>query len=129
LHHEDNGGLITMTELADRTDAQKAVVVDFLYWEDCPSHERALNLLNEVVQEEGIHADIRKQQIETDEDAERLQFPGSPTIRVAGTDIDETSDLPVGLTCRIYRLPNGKMSPLPQRDTIVAAFRRAQSGP
>lgn len=99
--------------------------VDFLYWEDCPSHERALQLLNEAVAAEGVDANIRIIKIESDEDAERLGFPGSPTIRVAGNDVDETPGGYIGLTCRVYFTESGKMSPLPAREKIAAALRRA----
>lgn len=109
----------------ERQEATTIIDVDFLYWEDCPSHERALELLNEVIEREGVDANVRIVKVETDEDAERLQFPGSPTIRVAGRDIDETPGAYIGLTCRVYFTESGKMSPLPSRDKIAAAFRQA----
>ena len=40
----------TMEGDIDMTDtAIAALDIDFLYWEDCPSHEQALKLLEEVV--------------------------------------------------------------------------------
>lgn len=107
------------------TAVEKRVQIEFLYSEECPSHERALKLLHEVIAEEGIQAELRVQQVETDEEAERTRFPGSPTIRVGGRDIEETDELEVGLSCRAYRHHNGKISPLPPRDRIVSALRRA----
>src|SRR5579859_8118670 len=110
------------------TSVSAPLVIDFLYFEDCPSHDRALELLREVLQQEGIDAAIRVQRVETEEEAEQLRFPGSPTIRIAGTDIDDNPSLPVGLACRAYRHENGKISPLPQREMIVRAVRAATSG-
>jgi hypothetical protein len=101
------------------------IQIDFLYWEECPSHERALQLLEEVIEQEGVEAEIRIQRVDTEEDVERFQFPGSPTIRVDGCDIDEASGGFIGFTCRAYRQPNGKISPLPSREAIVAALQSA----
>ena len=59
-------------------------------------------------------------------DAERERFPGSPTIRVDGRDVNPEPDQPIGLACRIYRLRDGRISPLPDRldvrDTLVSAM-------
>lgn len=114
-----------MTETLDRATTRTGVVIDFLYSEDCPSHERALELLHDVLREQTIQADVRVYEVETEEEAERLRFPGSPTIRVAGSDIEGDGDLPPALGCRAYRHPNGKISPLPPRESIAEALRRA----
>lgn len=99
------------------------IAIEFLYFEDCPSHERALELLEEAIHEQGIAASIRICKVETDEQAETLRFPGSPTIRVAGKDIEDLPDIPFGLACRVYRHPNGKISPLPPREKIIEALQ------
>jgi|SRR5579875_2321494 len=97
--------------------------IEFLYWEECPSHERALRLLRDVLAQEQVPADIQMIRIESDEEAERLHFPGSPTIRVNGYDIDEDPAAPVGLSCRVYRTADGQTSPLPPRELIERAIR------
>jgi hypothetical protein len=61
--------------------------ITFLYWEDCPSHEEALQRLRQIMTEEGIQAPVRLINVETWEQAEQLQFIGSPTILVNGKDI------------------------------------------
>lgn len=114
---------LTMSRTPDTSG--RPIEIDFLYWEECPSHERALQLLEEVIEQEGVEAEIRIQRVDTEDDVQRLQFPGSPTIRVEGVDIDEASGDFIGFTCRAYRQPNGKISPLPSRETIIAALRRA----
>ena len=116
--------------VASRIDSHDGPLhVDFLYWEECPSHERALQLLHEVMRDEGIEANIYQQRVDTDEEAEALRFPGSPTIRINGVDIDDDPGLPIGLTCRVYRTANGRMSPLPSRDLIANALRTATHAP
>jgi hypothetical protein len=102
--------------------------VDFLFWEDCPSHERALELLRDVLRERGLSSKVRIAQVETDEDAERLNFPGSPTIRINGADIEPMVDgAVIGLTCRAYRNHEGKISPLPPKELIARAIDAARN--
>ncbi|MBI3975699.1 MAG: hypothetical protein HY334_04835, partial [Armatimonadetes bacterium] len=63
----------------------------------------------------------------TEEAAQALAFPGSPTIRVDGRDIQaETARAAQGrLTCRLYLREDGRPSPLPSRETIRRAVRAA----
>jgi hypothetical protein len=72
----------------------------------------------------GIEAHVEQIEVVTDEDAERLAFPGSPTIRVNGTDIDPAgaSQMGTALTCRIYRLQDGRFSPVPSKEMIRQAL-------
>jgi hypothetical protein len=78
---------------------------------------------------EGLEASVERIEVLTDEDAERWQFPGSPTIRVAGTDVDPSSSVEMGtaLACRVYRLEDGRFSPVPSLDMIRQALRRGLS--
>jgi hypothetical protein len=98
--------------------------IDFLFWEDCPSHPQAYELLEEAMAETGISVPITRTEVLTDEDATRLRFPGSPTIRVNGVDIDPAGAEQMGtaLACRVYRLEDGRFSPLPSRRMIERAL-------
>jgi hypothetical protein len=53
---------------------------------------------------------------------------GSPTIRVNGRDLQPPGDEPVGLTCRVYRLRDGRISPLPDRAEVREALSGAIAG-
>ena len=97
--------------------------VSFLYYEDCPSHDVALERLREVMDEEGIPSEVEVVKVETEEQARELRFVGSPTIRVDDQDIDPPSDPRYALACRAYRLADDRISPLPSRDMIRQAFR------
>jgi hypothetical protein len=110
--------------------AAPAVVIDFLYWEDCPSHDEAYERLAAVLSEEGVTAEIRRIEVSTEERAAALRFPGSPTIRVADRDIqpEVAEQSPAGLTCRLYILEDGRPSPLPSREMIRRAVRAAAAG-
>jgi hypothetical protein len=99
------------------------VRVSFLYYEDCPSYDLALERLREVMDEEGIPGVVEVVKVETEEQARKLRFVGSPTIRVDGQDIDPPDDSRYALTCRAYRLADDRISPLPSKDMIRRAVR------
>lgn len=97
--------------------------IQFLYYEDCPSHDTALDRLHNVMQSEGIEANVEVIKVETVEQAESLRFVGSPTIRIDGDDIDPPPpETPYRLTCRAYRRPDGRITPLPSPDLIRHAL-------
>ena len=90
-------------------------LIELLFWEGCPSHPAALAQLREIVGD----AEIRLVEVVTEEDAAREGFVGSPTIRVDGVDLFPSDD-PPSLTCRIYRLADGRFSPTPDPDELRA---------
>jgi hypothetical protein len=100
-------------------------LVEFFWWEGCPSWDRALRILREEMEAAGIGEEgLRVTEVRTGEDAERHRFPGSPTIRVDGRDIQPPGeDESGGLTCRVYRRRDGRSSPLPDREDIRDALR------
>jgi hypothetical protein len=99
------------------------VRIEFRYWEGCPSHPEAMELLERVLRERGIEADVVVRHVGTQEEAEELRFPGSPTILVDGRDVDpQGATARPALNCRIYRLPNGKVSPVPSREQLEDAL-------
>jgi hypothetical protein len=99
--------------------------IQFLYYEDCPSHDTALERLHSVMDEAGVHADIEIIKVESDAQAHRLRFVGSPTIFINGQDIVPTPpNAYYSLTCRAYRLEDGRISPLPSREMIRNALRQ-----
>jgi hypothetical protein len=98
--------------------------VELLYWDGCPSHEEALELLQSVLDERGIALEVDVRHVQSDEEAKELRFPGSPTIRVDGRDVDpDGADARPSLTCRIYRLEDGRVSPVPSRTQLEEALR------
>ena len=97
--------------------------VSFLYFEECPSHDLALERLREVMAEEGISSEVEVFKVETEDQARQLRFVGSPTIRVDGQDIDPPTEPRYALTCRVYRLDDDRISPLPSKHMIRRALR------
>jgi hypothetical protein len=97
--------------------------IELFYWEECPSHPEAHALLREVLDERGIRDEIELREVRTQAEAEALRFPGSPTIRIDGRDIDAAgAAAPPSLTCRIYYLPDGRVSPVPSRAQLEEAL-------
>ena len=102
--------------------------IQFLYWEGCPSHDAALERLQQVMAEENIHEEIESVDVETEEQAQSLHFVGSPTILIDGMDIDPPPEGTfAALTCRVYHWADGRFSPLPSPDMIRVALRAAQT--
>jgi hypothetical protein len=100
--------------------------VELLWWEGCPSHPHALDELRSILRSEGLDAEVERREIESDEQAARERFPGSPTIRIDGEDVVPPGEgEPVGLTCRVYRLRDGRPSPTPDPADVRDAVRRA----
>jgi hypothetical protein len=103
--------------------------VEFLWWEGCPSSDDALAELREEMAAAGLDPEtIEVREITTDADAQREEFVGSPTIRLNGRDIQPPGDDPVGLTCRVYRLRDGRVSALPDREDVRAGLVAAMEG-
>jgi hypothetical protein len=102
------------------------VRIEFLYEPECSSRDVALSRLHEVTSEEGHGGPIEVIEVSTDEQATSLRFTGSPTIRIDGSDIDPVEDSAhYALTCRGYRLPDGRVTPYPPKELIRAALRGA----
>ena len=83
--------------------------VELLWWEGCPSHPETLADLKRVLREEGVYVDVELVEVESDEQARAERFPGSPTVRIDGLDAVPPGDAePHSLTCRVYRLRDGR---------------------
>ena len=97
--------------------------IDFLWYPECPSHPEARELLAGVLRELDLEAQIVERVVETRSEAEELAFPGSPTIRIDGRDIDpDGARTRPALTCRTYRWSDGRLQPLPERSRLIDAL-------
>ena len=101
--------------------------VELLWWEGCPSYPETLQDLERVLREEGVEADVELVEVESDEQARSERFPGSPTVRLDGVDaLPPAETEPFSLTCRVYRLRDGRISASPDPEDLRAAVRRAK---
>jgi len=86
-------------------------------------------MLRAQAQDAGLDpGSIEVVEIENEAESEQVEFPGSPTIRIDGADFQPpTGDAPRGLTCRVYRLRDGRASPLPDPQDLRNALRKARA--
>ena len=98
--------------------------IELLYFDGCPSYERLLPKVRELLVREGVEDEIELRSVESPEAAEEAHFLGSPTVRIDGKDVDpsagDRSDY--GLKCRLYR-SGEETSGLPPEEWIVEAIR------
>jgi hypothetical protein len=113
--------------LADGAAAgMTAPTVELLYWDGCPSWPRALAELRDELTAVGLDADaVAVREIVTDTEAQANRFVGSPTLRIDGAEVAPVPDEPAGLTCRVYRTRDGRISPVPDRVDVREALERA----
>jgi hypothetical protein len=106
------------------------MTVEVLYFDGCPTYQVAEKTLREVLAQEGIDAEVELVAVNTDEDARKLRFPGSPTMRIGGLDlfpVPEQEDW--GLGCRVYATPEGLRDyPTPEMLREALAGRNPASG-
>jgi glutaredoxin len=98
--------------------------IELLTIDGCPHTTETLSRIETIVDESGITADVLHIVVHDEEMARRMRFPGSPTIRVNGNDVEPTSG-GVGLACRVYR-DGDSVSGVPPVALIKAAI--AHSG-
>lgn len=80
--------------------------IALLYFDDCPNWKIADERLA-VVAAERSDLTVSRHLVDTLEEAERLGFHGSPSVLVDGVDVFAGPDDGVGLSCRVYRTPDG----------------------
>ena len=84
--------------------------IEILHFDGCPIYRATGDTLRLVLAEEGLEAEIELVAVNSNEEARRLRFPGSPTIRVDGRDLFPTPEREDWrLVCRVYNTPEGLM--------------------
>lgn len=83
--------------------------VELLYFEGCPHSEATRELVERVAAQGGVEVDLRLVEVTSREEAERLRFLGSPSVRVNGRDVEPgAGDRDTFMfSCRVYRSDSG----------------------
>ena len=103
---------------------KKDNVVEILYTDECPFWKETLRLIEDTAKDLKVVVAIRKVKISSKKDAEKLRFPGSPTVRVNGVDIDPAAkEVAGGIGCRIYMF-KGSTYEFPPKEMIKFGFER-----
>jgi hypothetical protein len=111
-----------LQEVSRRRNTMK---MEILYFDGCSTHLDAEKTLREVLEEEGVDAEVELVAANTHEDAQDLRFPGSPTIRVGGKDLFPVPERAgYALGCRMYVTPEGlRGSPTAEMVRVALAER------
>jgi len=101
------------------------MTVELLYTEGCPHVAAYLPHLQQLVVGAGLDEPVRTRVVADADQAQRERFLGSPTVRVAGVDVDRSAEgrLGYGLTCRLYPRPGG-LQCWPADDWVLNGLRQ-----
>lgn len=92
-----------------------------LYFAGCPNWQTALERVHAAAGQVGVEVTVSLLAVETQQDADRLGFTGSPTLWVNGTDPFAQPDAAPALACRVYATPGG-LAGSPLVDQLAAAL-------
>ena len=96
--------------------------VQLLYFDGCPHWAMLAERLREALDLLDEPSTIEHLKVDSQREAERLRFAGSPSILLNGTDPFTPPTSTVGLSCRVYPTPGGP-SGSPTLEQLVGALR------
>lgn len=99
------------------------MLIEVLFVPGCPSHEPAVESLKRVLCSKAINVSIQEIAVTDEVMARSLKFPGSPTIRINGRDVEPIRHQSYGLACRLYAGGTG----VPSLETLYRAVAGARS--
>lgn len=95
--------------------------IDMLVTPDCPHAEATEDLVRNTVARLDLDAEVTRTVVQSVADAERLDFPGSPTVLIDGEDLAGSEMGPPAFACRTYEDGAG----VPPRWLLEARLLRA----
>ena len=102
------------------------MLIQVLCVPECRNCQPAIARVRKVLASEGIVAPIEEILVAEEAIARALQFPGSPTVRINGADVESSGDRAVGVACRLYSDGTGVPSEAALRRAILAARSQEQ---
>lgn len=99
--------------------------IELLWFQGCPNHVAAERLTRQRMASLGVTATIARVEVRDETDGRAVCFPGSPTIRVDGIDVEPgwAPCLDCTPRCRLYPTADG-LRGLPETVWIDDALRR-----
>jgi hypothetical protein len=99
--------------------------IEVLYVPGCPNHQPALEAVTGVLAAESCQTEVEicNVPVRSQDEALALRFPGSPTIRVNGGDVEPETVSGFGLACRLYENGLGVPSAGVIRTAVAAASK------
>jgi len=102
--------------------------IELLATPDCPHADRAEQILRQALTEDGHEPSVSRIYVGDIDDAAGLGFHGSPTIRIDGHDVvPPPREVPIGLSCRLYRQPGGGLDGVVPAEAITAYVERRRA--
>jgi hypothetical protein len=98
--------------------------IEVLYVPGCPNYAPALARIQQVLASESLQAEVHGVTVSSYEEAKVLLFPGSPTIRIDGDDVEPNQCGVPGLSCRLYSNRSGVPSAEVLRLAVSGAKRK-----
>ena len=97
--------------------------IELLYFDDCPNHIPARQMLRETLASLRREDEIHQVEVHTQAEAETIRFVGSPSIRINGYDIEPwaRNAKGFGLSCRTY-VNGSRAGGVPPRELIRRAI-------
>jgi hypothetical protein len=97
--------------------------IEILYVPGCPNYQPTFERLQSVLASESVKAGIQGIPVTTDVQAQTLLFPGSPTVRVNGEDVEPHQTSVPSLACRrLYENRSG----IPSEELLRVAISNAK---
>jgi hypothetical protein len=96
--------------------------IEILYVPGCPNYRPTFERLQAVLASEAVKTGIQGIPVTTDVEAKALSFPGSPTVRVNGEDVEPPQTSVPSLSCRLYANRSG----IPPEESLRTAISDAK---
>jgi hypothetical protein len=98
------------------------MLIEVFYVPGCPNHQAAIDNIRSVLRSSSINIPIQEIAVTDQLTANLLKFPGSPTVRIDGQDVELTPQYSYGLACRLYSDGTG----IPSLENLRKAVAHAQ---
>ena len=98
------------------------MTIEVLYVPGCPNYQRAVERLQTVLASQSVREEIHGVAVSTEAQAKALLFPGSPTIRINGEDVEPNQTGGAGMACRLYANRSG----VPSEEVLKLAILEAK---
>ena len=96
--------------------------IEILYVPGCPNCQPTFERLEAVLASEAVKTGIQGIPVTTEVEAKALLFPGSPTVRVNGEDVEPQQTSVPSLACRLYENRSG----IPSEELLRVAISNAK---
>jgi len=103
----------------------KKVKIEVQHFEGCPNTEEMIARVKEAMEEFNDRIEYNEILVETQEEAERVKFRGSPTALINGIDLENMPEpIEANLACRYYK--NGLPSIIQIKEFITEQLKKEE---